>query len=250
MALPPCSPSPAAYVASCTSRDSRVAATAVFSNYPILASESRPQAVAGTDSAHASIALFPRISPQPTRAVASVSIHSGCKRSRDDVCLLPSKRICSHGEIFQTHLEIPLVSDSVVPPVDGGACNERETTVVVALPSASSVGSAPSMVTSTYMPRIRYCLDNYRFLNRTLNSLRHHVVIPKLLATIRSLELGATVPLCEAGVAGRGFLLFSLLPSQTGRSCDLTRIRHTCAVLSMPCGLSRRYDCSMKVFGD
>lgn len=79
-----------------------VAATAAVSNYPTLALELPPQAVARTFSAQAIVASpteavspLARAVPSLTRAVAFVSASFGCKRTRDDERL-------SHARLFHS----------------------------------------------------------------------------------------------------------------------------------------------------
>lgn len=58
-----------------------------------------------------------------------------------------------HPEIFQ-------MSDLKVPPIEDAAHEERETTMMAALPPAPSTGSALRTVVSIYLSRFCYWLQN------------------------------------------------------------------------------------------
>lgn len=148
---------PAAPVAFPTSGSDPIVATAAFFYSSALATRLPPQATAETSSAPAVVALT-------TRAMASVSTDSGCKRSRDEVRFLRAYRVCNGGKLLQTRLEIRPIGDLADPPVDGATRNEQETAMIAALYPASSPASALKMVVPICMSCFRYWQDGSRFL--------------------------------------------------------------------------------------
>lgn len=177
MASPHIFSSLVAHAASSNPGYNPVAASTVVSTAPTSATEMSPEEVARTSSAYAIIASLIQAVPSPTRAVASISTCSGCKRFRDDEPSPPAKQFRSSEELWRTRLEISPMFGLASPHVHGATCGWKESNTFAGLPPAMSTVSITSMEVSVYKSCFQYLLNGHRFLSMPLKGARPHVLI-------------------------------------------------------------------------